>query len=325
MIQAGNNFIFTDVIDIIEELKRQLELNGVKRFYKTIKSGDNIQTCCPFHKDGQERKPSFGILTKDNGGYKAGQCHCFTCGWSGTLSEMISNCFGYDDWGRYGDRWLIKNFLSAEVDERKDIQLDFSRNSVNINNSKYVSAEELDSYRYFHPYMYKRKLTDEIIELFDIGYDRNSDCITFPNRDVYGNCLFVARRSVNTKFFQYPLGVEKPLYGLYELFKFQYNKGGIKEVVVCESMIDALTVWVYGKYAVAMNGLGNELQFKQLRELKCRKLILATDNDDAGQRARIRIRKNVTNKIITEYVLPEGKKDINELTKDEFDNLKEIF
>lgn len=64
---------------------------------------------------------------------------------------------------------------------------------------------------------------------------------------------------------------------------------------------------------------------KQLRELPCRKLILATDNDEAGLKARARIRKNVTNKIITEYVLPKGKKDINELNKEEFKNLEEVF
>jgi DNA primase len=90
-------------------------------------------------------------------------------------------------------------------------------------------------------------------------------------------------------------------------------------------MLDALTAWVYGKYAVALNGLGNELQFKQLRELPCRKIILATDSDEAGMKARKRIRANVKNKIITEYILPRGKKDLNELSRKEFDNLEEVF
>lgn len=59
--------------------------------------------------------------------------------------------------------------------------------------------------------------------------------------------------------------------------------------------------------------------------MSCRKFILATDNDEAGMKARKRIRANVKNKLITEYMLPEGKKDINELSKEEFDNLIEIF
>ena len=66
-------------------------------------------------------------------------------------------------------------------------------------------------------------------------------------------------------------------------------------------------------------------RFKQLSEMPCRALILATDSDESGMKARKRISKNVHNKIITQYILPEGRKDINELTKDEFDNLKETF
>ena len=59
------------------------------------------------------------------------------------------------------------------------------------------------------------------------------------------------------------------------------------------------------KYTCAMNGLGTKLQFKQLNELSCRKLILATDNDEAGQKARIRLKENIKSKIITQIKLPE--------------------
>ena len=143
-----------------------------------------------------------------------------------------------------------------------------------------------------------------------------------PVRDINGKCLFVARRSVKTKFFNYPEGVEKPLYGIYEL---QLQSEYPSEVIICESMIDALTCWQYGSYAVALNGLGSELQFKQLRNLPCRHLILATDNDNAGLQARQRIRNNVRNKLITEYVFPMGKKDINDLNVQEFRDLEEKF
>ena len=96
-------------------------------------------------------------------------------------------------------------------------------------------------------------------------------------------------------------------------------------VIVCESMLDAITAWTFNRYAVAMNGLGTDLQFKQLRELPCRQIILATDNDDAGMRARERIRKNVKNKIITEYQFPDGVKDLNDLVNTGFDVLQEYF
>ena len=322
-MEVNNHVILDDTQDILIELRKQLELNGVKRFAKFIDSGNNIQTNCPFHKEGQERKPSFGINKK------TGECHCFGCGWSGTLSEMISNCFGKDDFGVYGNKWLIRNFLSVAVESRPDIDVDFCRRKkITSETKKYISEQELDSYRYTHPYMYKRKLTDEIIDLFDIGYDKNTECITFPNRDINGNCLFVARRSVKTKFFNYPQDVEKPVYGLYEcnICAKTIKNWFPDEIIICESMIDALTCWVYGKYAVALNGTGNENQLKTLRNMPNRKFILATDMDEAGLKARERIRQSLGNKIVTEYVWDINvAKDINDMNKEYFDSLKEVF
>ena len=322
-MEVNNHVILDDTQDILIELRKQLELNGVKRFAKFIDSGNNIQTNCPFHKEGQERKPSFGINKK------TGECHCFGCGWSGTLSEMISNCFGKDDFGVYGNKWLIRNFLSVAVESRPDIDVDFCRRKkITSETKKYISEQELDSYRYTHPYMYKRKLTDEIIDLFDIGYDKNTECITFPNRDINGNCLFVARRSVKTKFFNYPQDVEKPVYGLYEcnICAKTIKNWFPDEIIICESMIDALTCWVYGKYAVALNGTGNENQLKTLRNMPNRKFILATDMDEAGLKARERIRQSLGNKLVTEYVWDINvAKDINDMNKEYFDSLKEVF
>lgn len=318
-MEINEHIILDDTQDILIELRKQLELNGYKRFAKFIDSGNNIQTNCPFHKQGQERKPSFGINKK------TGECHCFGCGWSGTFSEMISNCFGKDDFGVYGDKWLIRNFVSVAVENRPALDLNISRDKVTTYN-KYVSEAELDNYRYIHPYMYKRKLTDEIIDLFDIGYDKNTDCITFPNRDINGNCLFVARRSVKTKFFNYPQDVEKPVYGLYEWSKTNDGFNMRDSIIVCESMIDALTCWVYGKRALALNGTGNEIQFKVLRNMPNRKFILATDMDEAGLKARERIKKSLGNKLVTEYVWDINiAKDINDMSKEYFESLKEIF
>lgn len=323
--------------DILAELVSQLRANNIQLIQKRVNGPTHIQICCPYHSNGMERRPSAGIRRED------GIFHCFACGEVHSLSEVISHCFGHTDdiVGKFGWQWLLKNFATVQIEERKDVPIDYIRNNHtrnSVGNRNYVSAEELDSYRYIHPYMYKRGLTDDVIELFDVGYDAPTETITFPVRDISGGCLFVARRSVKTKYFNYPEGVEKPLYGLYELYKdssiglknSKTHSLGVpysfpREVIVCESMLDALSFWTVGKYAVALNGLGNELQFKQLRDLPCRKIILATDNDEAGMKARKRIRKNVINKIITEYIFPKGRKDANECTKEELLNLEEIF
>ena len=324
-----------ELSDILTELVNQLRANNIPLIAKQRDSGDHIQITCPYHSNGLERKPSAGIRKSD------GILHCFACGEVHSLPEVISHCFGHDEdfIGTWGWTWLLKNFATVEVEERKDVELDFTRvnrsrrtdsvrstmDNRDADNIRYVTEEELDKYRYTHPYMYQRGLTDEVIELFDIGFDRSSDTITFPVRDKYGNCLFIARRSVHTKYFNYPEGVEKPLYGLYELSRLEKFPD---EIYICESMFDALTIWCYNKYAVALNGLGNELSIAQIRKLPCRKVILATDKDEAGRKARIRLRKELNNKIVTELdyrTYPDHAKDMNDMTREEFYALGEIF
>lgn len=305
-------------MEILIELQTQLAANGISLLGHMRQTGHNVMVACPYHGNGQEKRPSAGIDMRD------GTFHCFACGQVHTLPEVVSFCFGKDDiLGQFGWDWLLKNFLTIQVESRKEIPLELSRNRNQTENRQYVSEAVLDSFRYMHPYHYKRKLTDEIIEKFDLGFDKETNCITFPVRDISGNTLFVAKRSVQTKFFNYPMNAEKPVYGLYELSQLPKYP---KEVIICESMIDCLTAWVYGKYAVALNGLGNELQFKQLNEMPCRKFILATDMDEAGRNARVRIRKNIKGKIVTEYIwLVNEAKDINDMSREMFDNLQEIF
>ena len=314
-----------ELSDILNELQRQLHMNDIPLLKKIKDVGDDFMVTCPYHGNGQERRPSAGIRKED------GVFHCFACGETHSLQEVISYCFGnYDDiLGKEGWKWLLKNFAITQVEQRNDIVIDCDRKVAKIEKQKrlnaFVSDDILDKYRYIHPYMYKRGLTDEIIELFDIGYDEETDCITFPIRDIYGNCLGVARRSTHGKYFNYPNGFEKPLYGLYELMKFQYNRGGISEVIVCESMLDALSFWTVDKYAVALNGLGSEMQFEQLRDLPCRTIILCTDMDEAGLKAREKLKKQLHNKIVMQYFLPEGRKDANDCTKSELKNLVATF
>lgn len=332
MFYVNNNPILADELEVLYELKAQLETNGIKRFAEFKKGTRNIQFNCPIHNDGQERKPSCGISIVNQERTPAGTVNCFTCGYTASLEQMISDCFGKADSGEFGREWLVKNFLTISVENRKDIIIDMGRGNTINDDKKYVKESELDTYRYYHPYMYKRKLTDEVIEQFDIGYDSNFElkdkfgnvtntlrCITFPVRDVNGKTLFIARRSVDTKFFHYPDGVDKPLYGLYEL-PTEYD-----EVVVCEGILDALTCWVYGKPAVSLLGLGTKMQYEQLKRLRCRKLITALDPDDAGNRATIRLKKAMDgHKLVTTYAIPSGK-DINDLTYEEFHELGELF
>lgn len=315
MIKIDNIYINAEVMDILTLLKTHLSLMGINLLNQIKPGRDNIQVTCPNHSNGQERKPSCGIRTTDADNKEIGSVHCFTCGYTVPFTTFISNCFGRYDGGNYGKKWLLKYFASTDGTSDRKLDLSLSRDSFTKNQPDYVSEEELESYRYTHPYMYKRGLTDEIIEKYDIGYDKNTDCITMPIRDKNGKTLFFCRRSVKTKFFNYPSGVEKPIYGIYELPK------DCKEIVVCESVFNALTCVKYGKPAIALLGTGNNIQYQQIKELPVRRILLGFDGDEAGDNAAIRFKKNVTNKLVHQYEIPRGK-DINDLTKEEFDNLR---
>lgn len=330
-----------ECIDIVTELQNQLRLNNIPLLGKIIDTSNNVQVCCPYH---NERRPSAGIRKSD------GIFHCFACGEVHTLPELISYCFGKDGViGVWGWQWLIRNFATIAVEERKDIELDFGRNTSNCSDNirdmanSYVSEEELDTYRYYHPYWRQRGIEDEhIIELFDLGYDKETDCITMPVRDSKGTTVFVARRSVKTKYFNYPKDVSKPLYGLYE-YNLEREKLGhmymvssrgcgktymmsqiqarFLNVFICESMIDALLLWQSGYFAFALNGLGSSSQIRELKELPIRKYILCTDNDSAGEKARAMLKEALQNKLLTEIRFPQNRKDVGECTRDEIDNI----
>ena len=278
---------------------------------------------CPYHGNGQERRPSAGIKKSD------GTFHCFACNEVHTLPEVISYVFGKDDmFGKWGMKWLVRNFATISIEEGRNVEIDIKRNTTankdnildNSDNNKpdLVTEEELDSYRYYHEYWTKRGITDEdIIELFDLGYDKRTNCITFPVRDIDGNCLFVARRNVETKWFNYPKDVDKPLYGLYEMKLNNVRCGKNTKLYITESMIDCILLWQAGYYAVALNGTGSAEQIETLRKLPIRHYVLATDNDNAGLLARNKIRNQLSNKLITEIQFPDDIKDIGECTKEQ--------
>lgn len=314
MIKLQDTIIQTETEDIINVLRAELAQKGMQRFSIVRHNGENLQTNCPFHKGGQERKPSFGI----NG--EKDKCHCFACGWSGSIEEMISEIFGYVDDGKFGKRWLIKRFNTIEIETRQNIMDGFNgrSNIPTFNTTAFISDEELEKYRYIHPYMYKRGLTDEIIERFDIGYDREREEITFPVADLSGTVRFIAGRSVKGKFFRLPKSLDKPVYLGYEFVSGRY-----KVAYVTESFLNCLTCWKYEKPAMALIGTGNEKQYEILNKLPVRTYILAFDPDEAGRKATERFRKNVHGKIIKELVYTDNR-DINDL-QEEFLKCKIIF
>lgn len=325
-----------DVVKILETLSQ----HGLVKLNKS--RGDWYSVYCPFHSDGNERRPSCGVSTvmqvRNGITYPEGMWHCFTCGISYDMTRAVTEILKLHDISQSGDSWLVANVPGYETSSEFEFLLPESlmasintKYALNYISSKlpgsatsYVSEEELASYRYVVPYMYERKLTDEIIEKYDVGYDANwippgrtrkTPCITFPVRDEAGHTLFICRRSIEGKLYNYPQGVVKPVYGIDML------PSDTKSVIICESIINALTAVSYGYSAVALLGTGDSYQIQQLRKLGVNEFVICTDGDEAGRRAATRLKKQLSDVAIVWVIhMPEGK-DLNDCSREEFQEL----
>ena len=303
--------------------------------------GDWYSVYCPFHSNGNERRASCGVsrVTQYKNGqtYPEGMWHCFTCGAAYDMVTAVSKILESRSISKSGQDWLIENIPGYEPDLEVDKLI--PQNIVDqVNNKfaldyitrhtdkeiKYVDESELASYRYTVQYMYDRRLTDEIISKYDVGVDVNwippgrknpVPCITFPVRDKYGRTLFICRRSIVGKLFNYPTGVTKPLYGVDNIAP------GTKSVIICESCFNTLTAAVYGYQAVGLLGTGNSYQISQLKELGVSEYVICMDGDEAGRRAAKKLKRELSSSgIVWTINMPDGK-DINDCDKDTFDEL----
>ena len=312
---------------------------GVLRLSKI--NGNWYTIHCPFHGQGQERKPSCGILLQDEyrAGqmYKAGMFHCFACGHADSMYNSMKKIKELYPLSEAAKQWIDENILpdgTSRTDNETLIPASMRSaftDKFAVENLKlklapktYVSEDELSQYRFTVPYMYERRLTDPIIDKYDVGFDanyrtskahKNIPCVTFPVRDEQGRTLFIVRRSIEGKFFNYPQEVEKPVYGLYEL------DPNAKSVVICESCFNALTAVSYGYNAVALLGTGTPYQISQLKRLGVREYILCLDPDEAGHKGEVKLKKALSKSgIVWTMHMPEGT-DANDCDKELFDKL----
>ena len=288
MLEIDGKYYFTDVEHVLDKLR--LKIFNV--------SGDNFMLCCPFHKD---HKPSFGIH-RDTGVF-----NCFACGVKGDFIHFVSKVLDTN-------RDIGEEFLST-VSSKERIAPKISVPEKRLHNTNYDYQRYIDyvGYKYFH----NRNISRKIVDMFDIGTEK--DYLVFPIKDISGNVLAVQKRHLTTKKFMFPTGfnVKDYIFGLPELMKYGNTS---KPVIVCESVIDCMTVWEYGGQAIALySAMPSDAQFKLLVRSPFRIFKDGFDMDEAG-----RIGWNLFKKYGVQKGLrvveskDHGKKDINDLSYQEF-------
>ena len=227
----NDHIIIEPIENIILELKREANW----RVFKDIQTKPNyLRVTCPFHKDGEENKPSCSIFTDyESDSVLPGTYHCFTCGAKGTLYQLVASVLGITN--EQAKDWLVENY--GNVYDTSILKFNtFTLKDEQQYKQEYLDESILDQYKYYHPYLAKRKISFEVAKKFTVGYNTYKDTITFPVWDEKGHLVMITERSVKSKYFYIPEAVEKPVYLLNFVLKENY-----KTVVVCESQINALT------------------------------------------------------------------------------------
>jgi hypothetical protein len=165
---------------------------------------------------GVERNPSCNVYCrKDNDDIEYGKVHCFTCGYTATLSQLVTTCFDETD-PSFGDEWLVERFGTAYSENSRylpEIVLPSKRKKSFMNESS------LEKFNYYDDYMWKRKLTKEVVDRFKIGYDPERKAITFPVWDEKDKLVLITYRSVENKRFYIEEGIDEPIYLLNHIIK----------------------------------------------------------------------------------------------------------
>lgn len=313
-LRIDNHYIIrTPLIEVINLLRLHLT-NGKLKEVKAYHEGDaNITLTCPHHKNGLEKEAACNVYVGDDDKVAYGYFRCWVCDEQGSFIKFVAECF--DSTEEYAKQWLIKNFgeySALGIDLGNDIQIGKSQAKKL---TKYCDKSILDTYQSWHPYLAKRKLSRRTCEAFKVKYDPATRQIVFPCFDVNGNLLMAPTRSIETKTFYIPKDIKKPVYCLDFIEKKQ-----LKTVIITEGPFDCLTAYEYGYPAIATLGRLSPEQVDKINHSCITTLYVMFDNDQAGHEFAVTLKSMLDKRILTVDVkIPAGKKDINDLSKEEFE------
>ncbi len=299
-------------------IRNSVDIVDVVSQYVNLKNrGNNYLALCPFH---NEKTPSFVVSSQKR------IFHCFGCGAGGDVIKFVSEI---ENISYYEAALKLAKDYNIAVDFKTESKVS---NFYEINNvvadiyhenlRKNFSKKDIKSF------IEKRKITDEIIERFYLGYAPDSynfilsrlkkkridlsQCeelgvikkkkdyydtfrnrIIFPIRNISGDVIAFGGRILNDDLPKYLNSPESKVYlkrkNLYGVFE---NKEFIRkenEVIVVEGYMDLIALWSNGvKNCVAT--LGTAFTKEQLALIKrfVENIVFLYDGDKAGVKAAVK-------------------------------------
>jgi DNA primase len=310
--------------DEIEQLKREVKLAELCRDYgiELKQMGpDNLMGLCPFHDD---REPSFGVTPSKNlwnclAGCGGGDTIQLVMKKEGVsfrhAVEVLRRRIGAAPAAAVlttrkgtahpvliepGTELTDQLLLSRVTDFYHQTLLNTSRgmkylqerkvfDPLAVNTFKLGLADRTLGYRVPEQTAHGIKLKAHLQRIGimrDSGHEHFTGCVVFPILDEAGNVVEIYGRRTSFPSREAPkhLYLPGPHAGV-------WNAGGIrsaKEWLLCEALIDALSLWVNGYKNVTasygVNGFTPD-HWKLLRSCKPERILICYDNDDGGNRA----------------------------------------
>lgn len=262
---------------------------------------------CPYHNNF--RTPA-GEVDKTTGRF-----FCFSCQENRSLVDFVIHVTKktFFEAQRFIDEAKVEtdivSLINSTLQEKKDFE---PFDELMIKRLNKQALESPRAIRYFEG----RRITENSIRKFMLGYSENQDMVTIPMQSPSGDMFvgFVAR-SVEGKDFKNTPKLPK------SKILFNLHRAKLQDTVyVVESSFDAIRLDQCGLPAVATLGALVTKNQVELLTKHFNNVIVIPDNDDAGQDMVKRIMDKMGSRV-TAIGIPSRFKDIGDMTDADIETL----
>lgn len=235
---------------------------------------DKLIAASPFRYD---RLPSFFVNLESGGWHDSGAVDpAYASGNFVSLLAFLRN-ETYEEAAEY----LIATYGQAERTVHNFVKVP----QLSAGRPRIIRIDErvLAPYRYRHPYLGGRGISEAVQRLMNVGYDRKRRAITLPWYNADGTLANVKYRRIDAKTFWYESGgrpIRELVYGLHIAYQRRLTRAAI-----VEGEVDALSLMSAGVFAVATGGASAWTAAKRDAIIRSpiEELTIYRDNDAAGK------------------------------------------
>ena len=297
-------------MDNFELLKQKVNIMDVIQEDVTLKrSGKVWKSQCPFH---QDKTPSFTVYPQTK------SFHCFGCDESGTVIDYFMKREAikepHEALERMADRYNVQ--LVGHDPEK------FKQRKEKIRHNRRTATDYYKNYMLANKYIKERGISQTIAQKFGLGFDSESNAISIPFLNAYGEVVGISKRFLDGDGPKYKNSEESDVFKKSELlYGLNHCRKHIKDrVFIVEGYFDVMALHEMG-VSEAVAYCGQSMTDEQVHLLskyitKHTKIYLIPDNDLTGKKA---VSKNITairSKLrnpIGVMEIPDGLKDANDL------------